>query len=39
VRVLRRASGAVQVGRKAYSTENDAKLAAFNALLWAKDHL
>lgn len=39
VRVQRRASGAAQIGRKSYSTESDAKLAAFNALLWAKDHI
>ena len=39
VRFLRKASGAVQAGSKVYSTETDAKLAAFNALLWAKDHL
>jgi hypothetical protein len=39
VRVLKRESGAVQNGKKVYSTEGEAKLAAFNALLWAQDHL
>lgn len=39
VRVLKRTSGAAQDGKKIYSTDNDARLAAFNALLWAKDHL
>jgi hypothetical protein len=39
VRVLKRASGAAQNGKKVYPTEGEAKLAAFNALLWAQDHL
>lgn len=39
VRVVNRESGAAQSGRKVYPTESEAKAAALNALLWAKDHL
>ena len=39
VRVVNRESGAAQSGRKIYPTQDAAKLAALNALLWAKEHL
>lgn len=39
VRVENRDTGASQMGRKQFLTERDAKLAAFDALVWAKDNL
>lgn len=39
LRVIRRATGASQLGRRRYASEADVKRAALDALIWAKDHL
>jgi hypothetical protein len=39
IKITNRASGMSQIGRKSYISEDEAKAAALNALLWAKEHL
>lgn len=39
LRVTHRETGASQLGRRRYTSEDEAKKAALDALIWAKDHL